>query len=881
MPYNRSNPTRLRQELIDARERLTEGREAIQRQHDLGLSGIQVSRKLTTLADEALVQLVESALADMPRTVSDRLREKSTLVAHGGYGRRQMAPFSDVDVMLLHQGRVDADVEAFARRVTQDVFDIGLQLGQSLRTVEEAIRLARHDPVIATSLVESRLLAGSQPVLDGFRTQFTRMIQRRKTPNCAAFVEARREERDKYGETVYLLEPNIKRSPGALRDLHLLRWLWFAHAGESDIDRLQQRGVISKFDHRRLVTARDFLIRVRNDLHFEANKEIDALTRPEQLRIAEKFGYYGSAGLLPVERFMRDYFRHAGHISFLATRLSELSTPVPTVDRVWGAMFGRKIEQDYQIGTREINATQQGRAKLEHHLGEAFRLLDLARASDRRISQDALYLVYRSAPNYSTEITPEIRGQFRTLLDNPYNLGQLLRRAHELGVLEKVIPEFARARCLLQFNQYHKYTVDEHSIRAVEEATRFPESEGQLGEVYSQFTPKWFLHLALLIHDLGKGQEQDHCVLGEYIAADTADRLGLSKFERADLMFLVREHLSMNRIALRRDISDPATIEAFAELVGTPRRLTLLYLLSCADLAAVGPGVLTKWKADMLGGLFRRTKEVLQPKDKEELQERRNAVRNATWGALSDDQREDPWFKQQFQALPESFVAGHSPAEVVTTLQRLRELDASRGDAWGEFKPELGATELLAGVDQGSGRGAFSSMAGALSAAGMQIIQAETAMLADDLVLLRYVAQDPQLPGGAPPERIEELAQAMVTSLDNGEPPKFRRVWGAEKAESEAALAQQPSEVRLDNELTGQWLIVEVFAVDRLGLLYDLAHALHELGLVISFAKIGTSGDRVVDVFYVCDRNGEKPTGESRLHDIRTRLEGVIKAPRE
>ncbi len=840
------------------------------------MPGVQVCRKLTTLVDEALRQLVQSAWADFPKLTGDQMRERLALVAHGGYGRRHMAPFSDVDLMLLHQGRVDGDVEQFARRLTQDVFDIGLQLGQSLRTVEEAIRMARTDAVIATSLIESRHLLGAQPVYEEFRGRFAKMIERRKAAQCAAFCEARADERDKYGETVYLLEPNIKRSPGALRDLHLLRWLWFAARGESDLDRLLLRGVVSKFDHHRLVTAREFMLRVRNDMHFNAGKARDVLSRTEQLRIAKGHGYYGSAGMLPVEQFMRDYFRHAEHISFLATRLSELSKPTPTVDRVLGTVFGRVIEQDYQLGVREITATQQGRAKLAQHVDEALRLVDLARLSDLRIAQDTAYLVYRSSPNYSTALTPDLIDRFLAILDNPYQLGPLLRRAHRLGFLEKILPEFARARCLLQFNQYHKYTVDEHSIRAVEEATRFGEDQGRIGQGYAEFSPKWFLHLALLIHDLGKGREEDHSLVGERIADDTARRLGLSDADRADLMFLVREHLNMNRVALRRNTSDPATVEAFAELVGTPRRLKLLYLLSCADLAAVGPGVMNKWKADMLSELYDRTLQVLRPERSLRVRAKREATREATWRLLDKQERQDQWFEIQYEAFPESFVAGHTSATLADVLRRLRRLPPGGGAAWGEFQAKLGAVEFLAGVDQGSGRGVFSGMAGALSATGLQIIQAETALLHGDLLLLRYVAQDPQFPGGVPEERIAAIAGAMVVSIDSEEPPKFRRVWGAEAARTQAELTVQTSEVRLDAELTEQWLIIEVFTLDRLGLLYDLARALHDLKLVIRFAKIGTSGDRVVDVFYVNERDLSKPHGAERLAEIRQQLEAVI-----
>ena len=320
------------------------------------------------------------------------------------------------------------------------------------------------------------------------------------------FIAERRTERLQYGETVYLLEPNVKRSRGGMRDIHLLRWLWFLRCGVADFDRLHDMGVLSKFDHRRLLSSQTFLLRVRNEMHFHAGEACDLLTRAEQLRLAEYFQYRGRQGLLPVEQFMRDYFHHTNHVWHLAHRLSEIVQPPSRVSRVFGPVLGYTTKDGYHIGRREISATTQAMARLELHLEEVLRLVDLARTEGKRISQDTWYFVYRTAPQYSNLLEPR-RGQrsFLRLLDNPERLGELLRRLLELGVLEKIIPEFAHARCLLQFNQYHKYTVDEHSIRAVEEATRFAERKDALGEAYVHLQDKRMLHLALLIHDLGKG----------------------------------------------------------------------------------------------------------------------------------------------------------------------------------------------------------------------------------------------------------------------------------------------------------------------------------------------------------------------------------------
>ncbi|MEM6329095.1 MAG: DUF294 nucleotidyltransferase-like domain-containing protein, partial [Planctomycetota bacterium] len=853
MPGVTPSPPRLRPELIDIRQRLADAHAAVREQHDRGLAGSQVCGRISAAADAAVQRLFESALADLPGGRGERLRSRCVLVAHGGYGRRQMAPRSDVDLMILHDPAARADAETLARRLTQDIFDAGLQLGQSLRTVGEAVTLAKADPVICTSLIESRPVAGGQELYEDYAEAFLKAVQKRPRAASAAFIEARRAEREKYGETVYLLEPNIKRSRGGLRDLHLLRWLWFVHAGVSDLDRLRRKGVLSRFDHRRLTSSREFLLRVRNDTHFHAGECHDTLHRGEQVRLAEKLGYRGGDGIRPVEQFMRDYFRHAGHVWFLAARVSELSSPPRAVTTVLGAVLGRSIEKDYRLDGREITATPIGRGKLTRRLDEALRLVDLARLSDRRISQDTWYLVYRSAPNYSAAPAPAVSERFLDILQNPAQLGGLLRRLHDLGVLEKVIPEFTHARCLLQFNQYHKFTVDEHCIRAVEEATRFADRDDLLGQVYGGLRGKRQLHLALLMHDLGKGHEQDHSVLGEAIARSNGRRLGLAEPEVRQLEFLIRRHLWMSHLAFRRDMGDAELVADFAQQVGSLETLQMLFVLTCADLAAVGPGVLNAWKVSVLSDLYAKAAEALGPDARLQVRDRRNAVRTAVWSLLPARQRDDTQTKLLFHELPESFVTSRPPGEVLDAVQRLLALRGGAADAWGAWRPESGTLELIAGVSDGIGRGIFSSMAGALSAAGLQIVAAETTALPGDRLMLRYVAADPSAAGQAghgpsagegkqapeaDPQRVAELCLTMLAAIDDPAPPRFPRVWGADQRAAEDALTSTPSEVRIDAGLSDQWLIVEVFANDRRGLLYELARTLHELRLVIRFAKI-------------------------------------------
>jgi [protein-PII] uridylyltransferase len=328
-------------------------------------------------------------------------------------------------------------------------------------------------------------------------------------------------------------------------------------------------------------------------------------------------------------------------------------------------------------------------------------------------------------------------------------------------------------------------------------------------------------------------------------------------------------------LAFRRDTSQPQLVARFAQEVGTPERLQLLALVSCADLASVGPDVLNSWKVDVLFGLYRRTLRMLTP-DRVPLEDRHEMARRETLALFTQKEREEAWFERQLDALPEALMARRTPADVLEVLRRLHALSPRGGTAWAHYLPETDTVEFFGAIDQGLGRAIFSSMAGALTSHGMQILSAETNTLADDLLLLYYVALDPDYPGEPPAERLAKVCDSLVASIDRAEPPTFRTVWGYEQLEANAALSNLPNEVRIDTQLSDECAIVEVFTIDRRGLLYRLARTLHDAELIIRFAKIGTYLDQVVDVFYVTERDGSKPQSESRLEEIRARLLGVV-----
>jgi [protein-PII] uridylyltransferase len=852
------------------------GRLRIGELHARGLDALQVCGRITSLVDELVGRLFDAAAASAPVRGGDAdPRTKIALVALGGYGRRHSAPYSDVDLMLLHGGSSSEELTPLVRGFTNAMFDAGFQLGSSLRTADEAVLLARTDGVICSSLIDNRFVAGSQSLHDEFRKKFEKMVRRRSKAVCQAFFKARGDERIKFGESLYLLEPNLKRSRGGLRDVHLLRWIGFAEYGESDLDRLFAAGVMSKLDHHRLSSAQAFLMRLRNEMHFHAAAGKDLLDRAEQLRIANALGYGAGDGLLPVERLMRDYFHHTNHVWQLARRRIAAIETASTMSKMLDPVLGRRVEGDVRVGVRQISATRSGLARLGGNLAEVLRLAELSITESKPLDHATASALILAAPECSEEMTSDVSHRFMYLLESPNMAAPALRMLHELGYLEKVVPPMKHARCLLQFNQYHKYTVDEHSLQAVERAAEFAQRNDSLGDAYREVKDKSLLHLSLLLHDLGKGFEEDHSDVGKRIAEETAARLQLDRGRTEDLAFLVHQHLMMSFLAFRRDTGDPEVVRRFAETAATPQRLRMLLVVTCADLAAVGPDVLTQWKVEVLADLYRRTLPLLeeQPAVEKLEQDRR---RGAALEQFSAEELADQWYQRQVDALPPSFIAARSAKQIVESLRRFRALPPRGATAWGEYHDDVQTVEFTAGVDRGRGRGAFSSMAGALSSQGLEILAADAQVMADDLLLLRFVVLDPDAEGAPTSARLKQVAKELINSVDATDPPKFRRVWGQENAEASLKLTGLPDEVRIDNETSGKETVVEVFTIDRSGLLYRLARKLHDLELTIWHAKIGTYIDQVVDVFYVTNRGGGKILDEGRLDFIRREMLSAI-----
>jgi [protein-PII] uridylyltransferase len=862
----------LRPHVRETKRLLAEGREQLKLQHTQGAAGLEVCGGLTDLFDRLILELYEVALEDLGQAGPDGLASRVALVPHGGYGRRDVAPYSDVDLMLLVDPAARERVAPLAQRLLRDLFDVGLVVGQSVRTPIEAWRLARKDAIIWSSLVESRLLSGSVGLFSRFAVQFQKRSRRHATALVQRVEKARSDERLQYGETVYLLEPHIKRSRGGLRDIQFLRWMAFARFGTPETEQLAAFGSLSPEDVASLGAAKDFLLRLRNEMHFHAGKANDLLDRAEQVRVAEVAGYAGEEGLLPVEQFMREYFRRAEGVSQAVMRFMAATRRGPRWSELLAPLVSHQFEREFRVGPKQIQANARGLARLQTDLTRILHLAVVANLYNKPIAHATCEAIRSAARSLPDEISPEAAERFIALLDQPSRLGDILRNLHEMRVLEKIVPAFGHARCLLQFNEYHKYTVDEHCIRAVEHASDFSGDQGPVGHVYRHIKRKWLLHLALLIHDLGKGYPRDHSEVGLEIAEEVSRRLHLSRGDADTLGFLVHKHLMMSHLAFRRDTNDDQLVVRFAVEVGSPEVMQMFFVLTAADLSAVGPGVLNAWKIDVLADLHRRAMRHLAGDSPainapHYVDERRRQILDGL------PPEHAAWFKKQLTALPASYLTSTPAEQVARELAQLHALAPGEVIALGHYRPDRGVVEYRIGTNEAITPGLFYKLTGALTGRGLQILAAEIHTLADGLVFDRFDVLDPDFSGPPPAERIDEVTAALRASLcESPKPPTFRRIWRAGEQRRQAALPRLPTQVRIDNHTSDRYTIFDIFAADRAGLLYTIARALFEKGLSVGFAKIGTHFDQVVDVFYVTDQQDQKLVDEDRLRVIREQL---------
>ncbi len=767
------------------------------------------------------------------------------------------------------------------RQMLHHLWDLGFQVGHSMRTIPDCLELAGSDLTIKTSMMESRFLAGSPQLFEEFHHRyFRRVVSRGVDGFIAQKMEERRREYEKFGETVYLLEPNGKKSKGGLRDLHVLQWAGMARYQAATIQELADRGILSRPDYLALTEAREFLWRVRALLHFHAGMAQEVLSFDEQVWLAERFGFQDRPHLLAVEQFMQQYYRHTMGLHERCVRFVGRCRRVPLRDRLAHLWPAPRLDGNFVVAGRYLTVPADARSRVLNSPALLLRLFELAQSRQLLIDTHLLEEIHQGVDGVPEEAfrTPDTSRIFLKILSGPGPVAGTLEAMHRAHLLEKLIPVFATVRGLMQFNQYHKYTVDEHSLLAVAKAEALTHEQGPIGEVYREIRRKDLLHLAILLHDLGKGREVDHSEAGKAIAEEIASRLGFDEQESRTLVFLVHRHLLMAHTAFRRDPYDEKVLLPFARAVATPEVLRKLLAMTAADIAAVGPGVLTKWKESLLIELYLRTlPEVSGEREVADGSERlaQLACEVARDPAVAaNDGVNGSWIASQLKQFPLRYTLGTPPGRIAVHLAAIMRLRDGKDVLVEEhFNGALGTCEYTIVTFNDLIPGIFSKIAGVMAAKGLQILDAQILTRHDGIVVDTFQVADPDHAGEPPAERRESIARTIVRIL-KGEDTVEHLLGRSERLSSDRLLPsnRQPTEVQVDNETSGRFTIIDVFADDRQGLLYVITHTMFTLGLSVHAARISTRLDQVADVFYVTDLDGSKIDDHGRLESIRATI---------
>ena len=542
--------------------------------------------------------------------------ERIAVIAVGGCGRGEMAPFSDVDLLFLTPYKITAWAESVIESVLYILWDLKLKVGHASRTIDDCIRLGREDFTIRTSLLEQRFLAGHEPLAielgEKLQSDLFDGTERE-------FIAAKLEERDtrhkKYGLR-YMVEPNVKEGKGGLRDLQSLFWIAKYIHGVKDAAELVPLGVFRPEEFDRFIQAEDFLWATRSHLHLATRRATEQLTFDMQVDVAERMGYQDRAGRRGVEIFMQDYFRHATAVGDLTrifmTKLEATHLkPEPLLQRLFRRK--RKVKAGYVVIHNRLDIADPD-TFLDNKLN-ILRLFEEGLRTGMLIHPDAMRLVTANLPLIDDTMRrdPEAQRIFLDLMLKHGNPERALRRMNELGVLAAFVPEFQHIVAMMQFNMYHSYTVDEHIIQCI--ATLAQIEKGELVEelpvasgILKEGINRKVMYVALLLHDIAKGRPEDHSILGAQMTRKIAPRLGLTKQDTETVEWLIRYHLLMSDTAQKRDIADPRTVRDFAKAVQTVKRLDLLTVLTVCDIRGVGPNVWNNWKAALIRALYRQTR---------------------------------------------------------------------------------------------------------------------------------------------------------------------------------------------------------------------------------------------------------------------------------
>jgi len=861
-------------DLNSAREYLGKEMARVRKLHYQGASG--------TAVVEARTQVVDILIKSLYQNVGKgKYQGPFALIALGGYGRGELNPHSDVDLLFLHGDSRDKGIAGMVDPILYVLWDTGLDVGHSIGSVEQSVDLAKKDSTVRTSLIDLRFLEGDRGFFRAYKEHVFREIYRR---DVHAFVMEKITERikryEKYGSSVYLQEPNIKEGEGGLRDIHTVQWIARVFYGREGLWDLPEEGPLSREGIKRLLEKREFIWRLRNELHFLSKRKNDQLSFEYQERAARNLGYRNTKESLAVELLMRNYYRCATEIKQFASEFVEGFTPPPP-------FTGRKkqIVDGFEVTSRGLTIPEKKIIKKPVLMMKAF-LVGQSRGVEisgelRASIRKNLFLV-----DGSFRKDPEVRDVFRRIILSGRAF-EILQGMHELRLLGRFIPEFERIYCRAQHDVYHVYTVDTHSLFALGELEKVKRGEYQrayplLSQVAQQVEVYEGLIMAALLHDIGKGWGRGHVERGTKVVPAILSRLGFSKSVKDAVSFLVKNHLLMAHVAQRRDIHEERTIHTIVRAVKNHENLRMLYLLTFADLKAVGPESWTDWRSALLRDLYLKAMEELEEggtrgpwraRQEAKIRRRREGARKLL---LTEYPKE---FVEEFlDGFHHGYFFVYSPMEIARHARVYSHLTKDPPFSITKVDhPRRGYSEVI--LTTWDTPGLLSKVAGVFASKNVNILGVRINVRRDRKVMDTYHINDFQKKALTDESRWEKVKNDLAGVLKGSINVEDLVARGRRPSIVKERMARRiPSKVIVDNHSSDLCTIVDVYTHDRPGLLYTITNTLYRLGLYIAISKISTKVDQVADVFYVQDLEGRKIMDRKKLDEIVAKLRGAIDA---
>jgi [protein-PII] uridylyltransferase len=870
--------------------------------HRAGGSGREVCQARALVLDLLLTQVLRAVELAAPASQL-AASPKYALVAIGGYGRGELNPFSDVDIMFLHggEGLSRSHPPPFMELLTGGLlWDIGLKVGHSVRSLDDCVKVANQDMQSKTSLIEARLICGDQELFAKLqKVVVAKCVKGHENDYLAARLEDQAARRAKYGNSACMQEPHIKNGCGGLRDYQNLLWMAFFKYRNRTLTELEERELITPQERRRLDGAYDFLLRTRNELHYHLNRPVDVLSRSAQPAVAHNLGYTERSPSRRLEKFMRDYYTHSRNLYLITRTLEQRLALLPQPKRL--PTLSQFLRQRREMASYVLDGFKFVDGQLHAASSRIFRdqprrLMRAFRCAQQRgltLHPDLCQLIRNQLELVDPEFRrdPHVRETFLEILNQRGSVAPTLRAMHEVGLLGRYLPSFGKLTCLVQHEFYHQYTTDEHTLVCLEKLDQLWGAQDPLlapyAELFQKIERPGVLYLALLLHDAGKASHApNHADNGSRIALTVAKRLGLDAATARTLCLLIAAHLQMALISQRRDLDDPAVIRSFAAQIETLENLNLLTLLTLADSQGTSDKLWNGFKDTSLWALYHKTRAVLAGSAEFILAEsrQRELLADEVRALLPPTFAEDE-IQGHFHNLPARYFPLRQARDIVADLTLAhqfmhRQLSDDENPLepitpWHD-EPDRGYSQVR--ICTWDRHGLFSKIAGALTAAGLNILSAEIFTREDSIVLDTFYVIDArtgELANRAEREQFERiLRDALTGELDLD--ALIRRRKPSKPCYVPIPSERIPTVIRFDNESSDTRTVMDVETEDRVGLLYAVSQVLSELALDISLARICTEKGAAMDTFYLSEARGGKVLERARQRRVEALLRAAI-----